>query len=379
MALERDSQLRPGGGTAETPNPAYVQFHDVSKTYDGVRLAVADLNLAVARGEFLTFLGPSGSGKTTALMMLAGFEQPTKGDIILAGRSLSRTPPHRRNMGVVFQSYALFPHMTVAENVAFPLKVRGVRGAEAAERVRRALEIVRLTGFDDRRPGKISGGQQQRVALARALVFDPDVVLMDEPLGALDKRLRAELELEIKQIQRDLGITVIYVTHDQTEALTMSDRIAVFNDGMVQQVAPPQELYERPQTAFVANFIGENNRLSGVVTALDGETCAVRLEDETILKATPVGELKAGARATLSVRPERLTLKPAKLDNRLAAQVEQLIYQGDHTRIQMRTSAGEVLFATLPNAAGRVLLAPGEALEVGWRAADCRAFAEDGA
>ena len=356
----------------------FIRFQKVTKDFGTIRV-VEDLDLDIARGEFVSLLGPSGSGKTTLLMMLAGFEGVSGGAILLDGQRINDLPTHKRNMGVVFQNYALFPHMPVSRNVAFPLEMRGIAKAEVADRVKKALDMVQLGHLADRLPGQLSGGQQQRVALARALVFEPRVVLMDEPLGALDKQLREQMQLDIRDLHRRLGLTIIFVTHDQDEALTMSDRIAVFNDGVVQQVAPPQELYERPQTAFVANFIGENNRLSGVVTALDGETCAVRLEDETILKATPVGELKAGARATLSVRPERLTLKPAKLDNRLAAQVEQLIYQGDHTRIQMRTSAGEVLFATLPNAAGRVLLAPGEALEVGWRAADCRAFAEDGA
>lgn len=240
------------------------------------------------------------------------------------------------------------------------------------------LEMMRLSEHARKLPSEMSGGQQQRVAIARAIVMRPRVVLMDEPLSALDRRLRESIQIELRDLHRTIGSTILFVTHDQSEALTMSDRIAVFNDGMVQQVAPPQELYERPQTAFVAQFIGENNRLSGVVATLDEGTCSVRLEDGTVVKASAVGELKADDRATLSVRPERLALRPAKIDNRLSAQVEQLIYQGDHTRVQMRTPAGDLLFATLPNAAGRVLLAPGETLEVGWRAADCRAFAEDG-
>ena len=244
----------------------FVHFDRVDKTYDGVSLAVADLTLSIARGEFLTLLGPSGSGKTTALMMLAGFEAPTRGEIRLDGRSLRRVPPHRRNIGVVFQNYALFPHMTVAENLAFPLSVRSFGRAEVRERVERALGLVRLRGYQSRRPAELSGGQQQRVALARALIFDPVLVLMDEPLGALDKQLREELQVEIKHIQKNLGVTVAYVTHDQSEALTMSDRVAVFNRGRVEQLAPPLELYERPQNAFVAQFIGESSRLSGVVS-----------------------------------------------------------------------------------------------------------------
>ena len=221
-------------------------------------------------------LGPSGSGKTTCLMMLAGFEPATHGEIYLNNRPVNRVAPHRRNIGMVFQNYALFPHMTVAENLAFPLKVRKNSKAETAAKVKRALEMVRLPGFDGRRPAQLSGGQQQRVAVARALVFEPDLILMDEPLGALDKNLREEMQYEIKHIHEDLGVTVVYVTHDQAEALTMSNRIAVFDDGVIQQLASPSALYEQPENAFVAQFIGENNRLLGKVTSVEGQYCGSR-------------------------------------------------------------------------------------------------------
>jgi putative spermidine/putrescine transport system ATP-binding protein len=353
---------------------SYVEFRDVSKSYDGRTLAVKDLNCVVRQGEFLTFLGPSGSGKTTALMMLAGFEAPSSGDIILNGRSLAHTPPHRRNMGVVFQNYALFPHMTVAENIAFPLTVRRVWRAGVKEKVERMLELVSLTGFADRRPNQLSGGQQQRVALARALIFDPALVLMDEPLGALDKQLRERLQIEIKQIQKKLGVTVVYVTHDQSEALTMSDRIAVFNEGSIAQLASPEDLYERPESAFVAGFIGENNRLEGVVTAREAERCVVRTDDGLMVHAIGIGRLAPGDRAVLSVRPEQVVLRPEGdgLTNVFAARVEEMIYHGDHTRVRLRLPSGLELFAKDHRHASAV--SPGQTVPVGWSPANCRAF-----
>jgi putative spermidine/putrescine transport system ATP-binding protein len=232
---------------------AFVKFSEVQKSYDGETLVVKNLNMDIARGEFLTMLGPSGSGKTTTLLMLAGFEVPTHGSIFLDGNPIDKMPPHKRDIGMVFQNYALFPHMTVQENLAFPLQVRKIPKPEIETRIKRALDMVQLGAFGHRRPGQLSGGQQQRVALSRALVFDPKLVLMDEPLGALDKQLREQMQLEIKHIHQGLGVTVVYVTHDQSEALTMSDRIAVFNDGIIQQLATPADLYERPDNAFVAS------------------------------------------------------------------------------------------------------------------------------
>lgn len=359
---------------------ALVEFRRVRKTYDGETLAVAELDLAIERGEFLTLLGPSGSGKTTALMMLAGFEIPTGGEIRLAGRSLARTPPWRRNMGVVFQNYALFPHLTVAENIAFPLRARRMSRATVDQRVHDSMALVQLMGLGKRRPSELSGGQQQRVALARALVFSPDVVLMDEPLGALDKQLREQLQIEIKHIQRRLGVTVLYVTHDQSEALTLSDRIAVFNSGRLQQIAKPKELYEAPANAFVAGFVGENNRLDGNIVAVDGACSRVRTESGMIVRASAVGRAAPGDRAILSVRPECISLQAsARHDNVFEAQVEELIYQGDHTRVRLKLRGGVLLTARTADVPRVPGLEIGNTVAIGWSPMDCLAFPADGA
>jgi putative spermidine/putrescine transport system ATP-binding protein len=354
---------------------AYVRFRDVQKTYDGETLVIKKLNLDVARGEFLTLLGPSGSGKTTCLMMLAGFESLTHGEIVLDGRPLSNVPPYKRDIGVVFQNYALFPHMTVNENLAFPLQVRRLEREEIRRRVRRALEMVQLGDFGRRRPAQLSGGQQQRVAVARALVFEPKLVLMDEPLGALDKQLREQMQYEVKHIHENLGVTVVYVTHDQTEALTMSNRIAVFDDGVVRQLATPEGLYERPENAFVARFIGENNRLLGTVRETNGATCVVAVEG-ALIRALAVNVAGAGSESTLSLRPERVMIHPDEetCANLFEARIEELIYHGDHTRTRVRLLGRDDFVIKVPNASGHVHLQPGETIRVGWRVEDCRAL-----
>ena len=354
---------------------AYVRFAGVQKSYDGETLVVRDFDLDVARGEFLTLLGPSGSGKTTCLMMLAGFESVTHGEIVLDGRPISRTPPHKRDIGMVFQNYALFPHMTVEENIAFPLEVRKVPRSGIGERVSRALDMVQLSGFGRRRPAQLSGGQQQRVAVARALVFEPKLVLMDEPLGALDKQMREQMQYEIKHLHERLGVTVVYVTHDQTEALTMSNRIAVMEHGAIQQVATPQDLYDCPGNAFVARFIGENNRLLGTVREASGETCVVEVEGGEV-EALAVKIEGVGRRSTLSLRPERVLIdpRPEQCPNVFDARVEELIYHGDHTRVRVRVCGCDDFIIKLPNAAARVRLAEGEHVRVGWRVEDCRAL-----
>jgi putative spermidine/putrescine transport system ATP-binding protein len=362
-----------GGPKSEGQGDAkYVEFIDVEKMY-GHFHAVRRLNLSIGRGEFLTFLGPSGSGKTTTLNMLAGFERPSQGVITLDGKSVDRLPPYERNIGMVFQNYALFPHMSVADNVAFPLSVRKVAKAEIGSRVTRALEMVRLERFKDRKPAQLSGGQQQRVALARALVFQPTLVLMDEPLGALDKKLREHMQIELMQIHQMLGVTIVYVTHDQSEALTMSDRVAIFESGAIDQIGTPDELYNKPATAFVAGFIGENNALDGVVERVDGDQCLVALPTGLTTTAMNVGDIRPGAPVHLTIRPERIGLSgtSAPSDNRFQATVDGRIYQGDHQRLLARLASGQVLTVKIgPEAT----MAAGEAIDLCWPTADCRAF-----
>jgi putative spermidine/putrescine transport system ATP-binding protein len=353
-----------------------VRFDAVQKSYDGETLVVKNLNLNVARGEFLTMLGPSGSGKTTCLMMLAGFEPATHGEIYLDDQPINNVPPHKRGIGMVFQNYALFPHMTVAENLAFPLQVRKMDKSEVEARVAKALDMVQLGGFGGRRPAQLSGGQQQRVAVARALVFDPVLVLMDEPLGALDKQLREQMQYEIKHIHESLGVTVVYVTHDQSEALTMSNRVAVFEDGVIQQLAPPDALYERPDNAFVAQFIGENNTLMGTVRAIEGEVCVVDVDGGGEVKAKRVNVEAAGNRTTLSLRPERVEVDPpeGKYPNVYEARVEELIYLGDHIRTRASVCGHDDFVVKVPNASGHVHLKEGETVNFGWTIEDCRAL-----
>jgi putative spermidine/putrescine transport system ATP-binding protein len=359
---------------AATGNTAFVSFEQVQKSYDGETLVVKDLNLAIGKGEFLTMLGPSGSGKTTCLMMLAGFETATHGEIRLAGRPINNIPPHKRGIGMVFQNYALFPHMTVAENLAFPLEVRGMGRSVRDEKVKRALDMVQMGAFGGRRPAQLSGGQQQRIALARALVFEPDLVLMDEPLGALDKQLREHMQYEIKHLHDRLGITVVYVTHDQSEALTMSDRVAVFNDGVIQQLADPPTLYERPTNAFVAQFIGENNRLMGRVARIQGDTAIVALEGVGDVTAVAVGCGKVGERTMLSIRPERVIIDANPSQNALEGTVEELIYLGDHIRCRMNVAGHSDFIVKVPNSAAHAILKVGERTRVGWNTEDCRAL-----
>jgi putative spermidine/putrescine transport system ATP-binding protein len=322
-------------------NPDFVQFEHVQKTYDGHTLVVQDLNLNIRKGEFLSLLGPSGSGKTTTLMMLAGFESPTSGEIWLEGQPITRTPPHKRHFGMVFQNYALFPHMTVAQNVDYPLSVRKIPAAERAVKVKQALAMVQLHGMAERYPSQLSGGQQQRVALARALVFDPQLVLMDEPLGALDKQLREHMQLELKALHRQLGVTFVYVTHDQSEALTMSDRVAVFNQGYIQQLDSVERLYEKPSNHFVANFVGDNTCLPGTMQADGSSVC---LPGGKILAGINVNQAHADEKIWACIRPERIEVSSASGPNTLEAKVKDVIYFGDHLRLQcelMATSSSE--------------------------------------
>ena len=321
-----------------------VRFVGVQKTYDGVQLVVRQLDLDVRHGEFLTLLGPSGSGKTTTLMMLAGFESPTAGEILLGGKPITRTPPHKRDFGMVFQNYALFPHLTVGQNVAYPLTVRRVDATARAARVARALDMVELVGMAERYPSQLSGGQQQRVALARALVFEPQLVLMDEPLGALDKQLREHMQIELKELHRQLGVSFVYVTHDQSEALTMSDRVAVFNDGTIQQIDIVDRMYEAPANRFVAGFIGDSTMLFGTVRASDGERCGIVLTDGRVLTGVNVNGVAVGAAVQAGIRPERIVVHaqaPAERGNVLQAKVASIIYFGDHLRLLCSVVEGQ--------------------------------------
>ena len=350
----------------------HVELRAVQKTYDGATLVVDGVDLKVAPGEFLTLLGPSGSGKTTILMMLAGFEVPTAGQILLDGRDISRLPPHQRDIGVVFQDYALFPHLSVAENIGFPLRVRKRPADEVAHRVDEMLEMVRLDGLGARRPSQLSGGQKQRVALARALVFSPKLVLMDEPLGALDKQLREQMQLEIKRLHAALDLTVVYVTHDQSEALTMSDRVAVLDAGRIRQLAPPAEMYRAPIDPFVAQFIGENNLLPATILEADGPHTRVQLAEVGAVTGYAVVSGEPGAAVSLAVRPEHVLLgDPARQrENHFEGTVTECIYHGDHTRVRVSLAGARTVVAKVAGAGTG--LTPGDETAVGWSRADCR-------
>jgi putative spermidine/putrescine transport system ATP-binding protein len=352
MSALPDAVPRDAGGRApalKLLQPPLVSFTGVQKSYDGSSLVVRDLDLDIRRGEFLTLLGPSGSGKTTTLMMLAGFESPTHGEISLAGTPITRTPPHKRNFGMVFQNYALFPHMTVEQNVAYPLTVRKVPRDEQKRKVAQALDMVRLGPLGARHPAQLSGGQQQRVALARALVFEPQLVLMDEPLGALDKQLREHMQVELKELHRQLGLTFVYVTHDQSEALAMSDRVAVFNDGAIQQVDRVDRLYETPANRFVASFVGDNTMLEGVVTGSAGTGCVVGLANGVRVTGVNVNGAQPGDRVVCCIRPERVELTGVlNQANTFEATVADVLYFGDHLRLRCNVPGQPEAMVKLP-------------------------------
>ena len=352
---------------------SFVRFQNVQKSYDGEVLVVKDLNLDIPKGEFLTMLGPSGSGKTTCLMMLAGFETATHGIISLNGNPINNIPPHKRGIGMVFQNYALFPHMTVSENLSFPLEVRGLTKTTREDKVQWALDMVQMSEFGNRRPAQLSGGQQQRIALARSLVFEPDLVLMDEPLGALDKQLREHMQYEIKHLHERLGVTVVYVTHDQSEALTMSDRVAVFNDGVIQQLASPPDLYERPENAFVAQFIGENNKIFAEVIEIKNSIVSARTSRGTIIKGKKVNCGEIGSKTTLSIRPERINVG-VKGENTSEAEILELIYIGDHIRCRMLVEGDQDFIVKVPNSSKVMNLKIGQKTNVSWSINDCRAL-----
>ncbi|MBC7636325.1 MAG: ABC transporter ATP-binding protein [Acetobacteraceae bacterium] len=362
-------------------NPPLVSFRAVRKSFDGKTDVVRDLSLDIAEGELLTLLGPSGSGKTTTLMMLAGFERPDRGDILLAGKSVRHLAPHHRGIGVVFQNFALFPHMSVAENIAFPLRVRHVSRAEQERRVGDALAMVRLPGLADRLPSQLSGGQQQRVALARALVFNPRLVLLDEPLGALDRALREELQAELRHLHRQLGVTMLYVTHDQTEAMALADRIAIFAGGRLQQLGSPQALYDAPDNIFVAGFLGDNNLLAGWVQEIDDGIALIDLDCGARVEARVVDAI-VGAPCSVAIRPERIAvargtaadLGTGAVDGVLA----EVLFKGDMRHLRLLVGVGPAARAeiTVKRPAGAPMggLVPGCRAAIAWQPDHALAF-----
>jgi spermidine/putrescine transport system ATP-binding protein len=341
-----------------TAQVADVRLENVVKTFDGTA-AVDGISLEVPRGSFFALLGPSGCGKTTTLRMIGGFEEPTEGRILLGDRDVVGLPPYKRDVNTVFQSYALFPHMSVEDNISFGLERKGVAARERTGRVAEILELVGLEGFARRKPKQLSGGQQQRVALARALVNHPQVLLLDEPLGALDLKLRKQMQLELKRIQHEVGITFVHVTHDQEEAMTMADAIAVMNRGRIEQLGPPQELYERPATAFVAGFLGASNLLTGTVEGLD----AIRLDDGTVVRASVGGH---SGQVAAGVRPEKITIGAGGGSNELAGTISETAYIGVATQVVVRTAAGTVHVFAQNIDAGRRAPTPGTNVVLSW-------------
>jgi spermidine/putrescine ABC transporter ATP-binding subunit len=362
------SPLAPGRGA--------IELQQVTKRY-GKDTVVNGVSATIAPGEFFSLLGPSGSGKTTTLMMIAGFAEVDGGQILVDGADIGHMPPQRRGFGMVFQNYAIFPHLSVADNVAFPLRARKLSADEIGIRVRRALELVRLQGYADRYSRQLSGGQQQRVAIARAIVFQPAVVLMDEPLGALDKNLRFQMQVEIKEIQRRLGMTVIYVTHDQEEAMNMSDRIAIMNGGRIEQVGAPAEIYENPTTNFIARFLGEANLIPGTVESVDAGVATLKTAGGLRLRARAEADLRAGAQAHLFVRPERLEIAPAGAEphgaasaNVVAAQLLQTSFLGNILRHAVRMEPGIEVTVDVQNSRADLFRSADRPATLSWLAAD---------
>lgn len=363
----------PSTGSLELANSSNIELVDVCKSYGGPNI-VDHASFKVKRGELLTLLGPSGSGKTTILLMVAGFERPSSGDILVNGASIIDVPPQRRNLGIVFQSYSLFPHMSVLDNVEFPLRMRRLRRADGRAKGLEILERVGLLQFAARRPRQLSGGQQQRVALARALVFEPEALLLDEPLGALDKKLRDSLQLEIKAIQRSFGVSVLYVTHDQEEAMTMSDRIAIICDGRIVQIGPPRELYIHPVNTFVANFLGETNLLPCTILAADPELSRVRFRDGTEgVVRSRIDAQRSEKSQVVSIRPERIQVlkteeRPA---NAVVGTVVDKSFLGPVVRYSVQ-ALGQQLVVRLPELDGRASFGIGGSIKLGWSAEDAQ-------
>jgi spermidine/putrescine transport system ATP-binding protein len=334
--------------TSDGRRGGHIKLEDLVKRFDQV-VAVDGIDLDIPTGEFFSLLGPSGCGKTTTLRMIGGFERPDRGRILLDGRDMAQTPPHRRPVNTVFQNYALFPHLSVAENVAFGLRLQRAAREETGRRVGETLRLVRLEGYEERRPTQLSGGQQQRVALARALVLNPSVLLLDEPLGSLDAKLRKALQIELKSIQEEVGITFVYVTHDQEEALTMSDRIAVMSNGKVVQVGPPKEVYEAPATAYVADFLGVSNLMDAKAEGSSNGRCRVRLGEFSLVAGA--GQTDASGDVKVVIRPERIQVEDGRTDgeNRIPGMVERTVYLGPTMQVIVQLPEGRVVQAMIPN------------------------------
>jgi spermidine/putrescine ABC transporter ATP-binding subunit len=353
---------------------AAIDIAEVVKSY-GAQVAVDRVSLHVDKGEFVTLLGASGSGKTTTLMMIAGFVTPDSGEIRIDGTDISRLPPEKRGLGVVFQSYALFPHYSVFENIAFPLRLRGMPGSEIERKVREVLALVDLADYGERRIGQLSGGQQQRVALARAIVFAPPVLLMDEPLGALDRKLRDQLQIEIKRIQRDLGVTVVYVTHDQEEALALSDRIAIMSQGRIAQLGTPDEVYERPASPFVASFLGESNFIPVTVNAADGRRAQLTSTADPCFRFAGLlaDGVQTGAAGLALIRPEAIGLTRPGAGNGIRGTVRLREFLGATVRLSVTSPVGD-LMVRFPRLELHADLGPGSPVELAWKVEDTLVF-----
>jgi putative spermidine/putrescine transport system ATP-binding protein len=355
------------------PNEAWsIRLERVSKIFDNHVMAVDDVSLDIREGEFFSLLGPSGCGKTTTLRLIAGFEEPTQGTVYIRGRDVTRVPPHKRDTGMVFQNYALFPHRSIFDNVAFGLRMRRLPKEDIKKRVTDALKLVEMEGLGDRRPSQLSGGQQQRVALARAIVIEPTVLLCDEPLGALDKKLRQQMQFELKKLQKKIGVTLVYVTHDQEEALTMSDRIAVMHQGHVVQMGSPLQIYNHPQTRFVSNFIGDSNLFEGSVEKMDNGLVHVVTTDQVRL-ITRGDDMVPGDRVIIAVRPEkaRLLIVGETAENSYTGSVESANFMGVSILYRIALPSGRLVFVIEPNDGSKPIFAPGQEVRVGWDGADC--------
>jgi len=350
-----------------------LEIKNLTKLYKNVA-AVSDVSIDIIDGEFFTLLGPSGSGKSTILMMIAGFENPTSGTIFFQNKPINSVPPEKRNIGMVFQNYALFPHMTIFKNLAFPLKMRKTGKQEQKTKVREVLDLVQLSEYENRFPKQLSGGQQQRIALARALVFDPPVLLMDEPLGALDKKLREHMQLEIKHIQSQLKRTVIYVTHDQEEALVMSDRIMVMNEGVIQQLGTPDELYEKPANKFVAGFIGESNFIEGKVVDIKKDIITIQMNDESKHKLCWDKDVTVGENVCFSIRPEKMIISNSEqqLENAFDGIIEEIIYIGETTRYKIIVGKEIIINVREMNVGDRSPYKKGQKIKLSWKMKNLR-------